>query len=86
MITLKAKEGYVYSNGEIYSDVVYLSDIDSVDNWKEIERDGVQYADAIDPVGLGRTYTETTTKAESDSLVESSQADELVDIIMGKED
>jgi hypothetical protein len=56
-----------------YSDAGYM-----------IERDGVQYADAIDPVGLGRTYTETTTKAETDAIVESSASDELVDIIMGK--
>lgn len=86
MITLEARKGYVYSNGEVYCDVVYLSDLDNPDNWKEVERDGVQYADAIDPVGLDRTYTETTTKAETDLLAGSSQSDELVDIIMGKED
>lgn len=59
-----------------YSDAGYM-----------IERDGVRYSDAIDPVDSGREYEETTTtKAEIDSLAESSQSDELVDIIMGKED
>ena len=36
MTELKAKEGYLLTNGEIYSDLVYLSDLDSPDNWKEI--------------------------------------------------
>ena len=36
MITLEAKEGYVYSNGEVYGQTVYLSDLDSPDNWKEM--------------------------------------------------
>lgn len=29
------------------------------DSGKYIQRDGVRYAEAIDPVGSGRTYTET---------------------------
>ena len=29
------------------------------DGWFYIQRDGVQYAEAIDPAGSGRTYTET---------------------------
>ncbi len=36
MITLKAREGYVWTNGELYSDCVYLSDLDSPDDWEEI--------------------------------------------------
>ena len=31
-----------------------------------IQRDGVQYAEAIDPAGSGRTYTETDDLIESD--------------------
>ena len=31
-----------------------------------IQRDGVRYADAIDPAGSGRTYTETDDIIESD--------------------
>lgn len=31
-----------------------------------IERDGVQYSEAIDPSELGRTYTETDIPAESE--------------------
>lgn len=30
----------------------------------QIEREGVQYAEAIDPAGLGREYTETDIPAE----------------------
>lgn len=29
-----------------------------------IERDGIQYEDAIDPIDSGRTYTETDIKIE----------------------
>lgn len=31
-----------------------------------IEREGVQYGDAIDPIDSGREYTETETKIESE--------------------
>lgn len=31
-----------------------------------IEREGVQYSDAIDPIGSGRIYTETDIKTESE--------------------
>lgn len=31
-----------------------------------IQRDGVRYAEAIDPAGSGRTYTETDDLIESD--------------------
>lgn len=31
-----------------------------------IQRDGVRYAEAIDPAGSGRTYTETDDIIESD--------------------
>lgn len=30
----------------------------------QIEREGVQYSEAIDPAGLGREYTETDIPAE----------------------
>ena len=36
MISLIAREGYVYTNGELYSEAVYLSDLDSPDEWREI--------------------------------------------------
>ena len=36
MTELKAKKGYVWTNGDLYSNSVYLSDLDSVENWKEI--------------------------------------------------
>lgn len=32
-----------------------------------IERDGVQYSEAIDPIGSGREYTETETKVEEEN-------------------
>ena len=40
-----------------YSDSGYL-----------IERDGVQYADAVDPIDSNRTYTETNIKLEEMSF------------------
>ena len=36
MIELKAKDGYVFTNGVVYSTDVCLSDLDSPDNWEEI--------------------------------------------------
>ena len=38
-----------------YSDAGYI-----------IERDGVQYSEAIDPIGSGRTYAETKVKIEDE--------------------
>lgn len=35
------------------------------DNGYMVERDGVQYDEAVDPIGLGRTYTETDVRSES---------------------
>lgn len=39
-----------------------------------IERDGVQYSEAVDPAELGRVYTET------DILVESEQNDIISEV------
>lgn len=36
MITLKAREGYVWTNGELFSECVYLSDLETPDDWEEI--------------------------------------------------
>lgn len=40
-----------------------------------IERDGVQYSEAIDPVECHRVYTETTTPIEPDIPEESEVSD-----------
>ena len=32
-----------------------------------VERDGVQYSEAIDPIGINREYTETNSPIEYDS-------------------
>lgn len=50
-----------------YSDAGYM-----------IERDGVQYSEAIDPAELGRTYTETDIPDEGDEIT----AEEALDIIV----
>ena len=36
MTELIAKEGYVYTNGELYSGAVYLSDLEDPADWTEI--------------------------------------------------
>lgn len=36
MIELKAKDGCIYTNGELYSTDVFLSELDSPNNWEEI--------------------------------------------------
>lgn len=35
-----------------------------------IERDGVQYSEAVDPAELGRTYIETDIPIETDEEIE----------------
>lgn len=42
-----------------------------------VERDGVQYSEAIDPVGSGRVYTETDVLVEDDVVDEDIPAEEL---------
>lgn len=46
-----------------------------------VERDGVEYAEAIDLAYLGRTYTETTMHIEG--MTETEQKALAYDIIMG---
>lgn len=36
MTELIAKEGYVYTNGELYSGAVYLSDLENPADWVEM--------------------------------------------------
>lgn len=46
----------------------------------KIERDGVQYDEAIDPVGSGRTYTETDVPVDDQEISDS----EALRIITGR--
>lgn len=48
-----------------------------------IERDGKKYNEAIDPEGLGRTYTETDERIILDDLAETEQKAAAYDILMG---
>ena len=41
IITLEADEGNVLTNGEIYSEKIYLGKNDSADNWYEISKDQI---------------------------------------------
>ena len=54
IVTIKGKE---YSR--TYSDAGYM-----------IEREGVQYSEAIDPIGSDRKYVETKTKIEEENYGE----------------
>ena len=42
-----------------------------------IERDGVRYSEAIDPVGMNRIYTETDEPIESNEYGEATEKDYL---------
>lgn len=53
--TTKEINGIVYSY--TYSDSGYM-----------IERDGVRYSEAVDPIDSGRLYTETETKIETPEM------------------
>ncbi len=46
------------------------------DNGYKVERDGVQYDEAIDPIGFDRVYTETDIKSESSNdFTEATETD-----------
>ena len=49
-----------------------------------IERDGVIYSDAIDPIDSGRTYTETAEKINPEELSEIEQKAQAYDILVGE--
>lgn len=49
------------------------------DSGYQIERDGVQYSDAIDPVDSGRTYTETDVLIEQDTREEGIEHEYIGD-------
>lgn len=40
-----------------------------------VERDGILYAEAIDPAEFGRTYTETNTPIEREEAEDDARAD-----------
>lgn len=49
-----------------------------------IERDGVQYSEAIDPTELGRTYTETDVPIEGEIASEAEQKAAAFDYLTGR--
>lgn len=51
MIELKAKDGYVYTNGVLYSTDVCLSDLDSPENWEEITVEEAEKRKELDDDG-----------------------------------
>lgn len=48
-----------------------------------IERDGVRYSEAIDPIDSGRTYTETDERIPYDEESEVEQKAAAYDILTG---
>lgn len=46
----------------------------------KIERDGVRYDEAVDPLNIGRTYTETDEPIDTDT---GFSAEEALNIIVG---
>ena len=49
-----------------------------------IERDGVQYSEAIDPSELGRTYTETDKPIEGEPQDETELKSAAYDYLTGR--
>lgn len=48
-----------------------------------VERDGIRYGEAVDPVELNRQYTETDEPVEAEELTETEQKALAYDIVMG---
>lgn len=53
------------------------------DSGHYIQRDGVQYAEAIDPADSVRTYTETDVPIAGTAMTETEEKAEAYDILMG---
>ena len=66
-ITIRGQE-YLHN----YSDAGYM-----------VERDGVMYSDAVDPINSGRVYTETDTPIEHEEPDETAAYAEAGRILMG---
>ena len=49
-----------------------------------IERDGVQYSEAIDPSEFGRTYTETDIPIEGEPISDIEQKAAAFDYLTGR--
>lgn len=52
MIELKATKDHLLTNGVIYSEAVYLSDLDSPDDWTEVTKEEAEaeQAEAEEPM------------------------------------
>lgn len=64
----------------IYTERITINGRAFVRTWSDthyIERDGIRYAEAIDPADLARTYTET------DEELPELTAEEALNIILG---
>ena len=61
----------------IISETVTLNDKNFTKTYSDagfyIERNGINYAEAIDPLGSGREYTETDTLIETESATTEEQ-------------
>ncbi len=53
------------------------------DSGHYIQRDGVQYAEAIDTADSGRTYTETDVPIEGTAMTETEEKAAAYDILTG---
>ena len=53
------------------------------DSGHYIQRDGIQYAEAIDPADSGRTYTETDVPIAGTAMTETEEKAKAYDILMG---
>lgn len=53
------------------------------DSGHYIQRDGAQYAEAIDPADSGRTYTETDVPIAGTAMTETEEKAAAYDILTG---
>ena len=74
----------------IVKENIEISGKDFVKHYSEsgiyLERDGVQYSEAIDPSEFGRTYTETDIPFEGEGASETEQKAEAFDYLTGRSD
>ena len=71
----------------IQTEHITINDLPLTRNYSDggyyIQRNGVQYAEAIDPADSGRTYTETDVPIEGAATTETEEKAAAYDILTG---
>ena len=61
----------------IKTEIITINNVQFQKTWSDanylIERDGAKYSEAVDPIGIERTYTETSEPIDSQNDITSDE-------------